>query len=70
MRYRESRFERRLAERRAAAVEKSERQRTVEKFGPDAEERESDRRRNDAEESERILREMGIADRRRRQRRR
>lgn len=61
---RQRRAERRAAERASA------RQQIVEKFGPAADERTHDRRtpRTPAE-TERILRDMGIADRRRQERR-
>jgi hypothetical protein len=59
------RFERRAAERR------SMREQALEKFGPAADERTTDRRQpKTPDETERILREMGLVDRRRTDRRR
>jgi hypothetical protein len=59
------RFHRRAEERASL------RQQTLERFGPAADERTADRRaQRTPQETERILRELGIADRRRQDRRR
>jgi len=64
-RSRQRRAERRAAERASA------REQLLAKFGPAADEREAkrDRRETTPEETERMLRRLGIEDRRRRQRR-
>jgi hypothetical protein len=64
---RKARFERRVVKRKA--LKEEERLAALEKFGPAADERRADRRKNSEEDSERILKEMGITDRRRMDRR-
>ncbi len=66
-----SRRRRGPSEQRRIDARRSLREQALEKFGPAADERTSDRRTpKSADETERILRDMGITDRRRQERRR
>lgn len=66
---RKARLERRVAKRKALKEAENERLAALEKFGPAADERKQDRRKTSEEETEKKLRELGITDRRRMDRR-